>query len=35
MTDIARYTGSDTSSPVTEILQQARAGDRQAMDRLV
>ena len=27
--------GYETSSPVTEILQQARAGDRQAMDRLV
>ena len=27
--------GYETSSPVTEILHQARAGDRQAMDRLV
>jgi len=35
MTDISRSTGFDTSSPVTEILQQARGGDRQAMDRLV
>jgi RNA polymerase sigma factor (TIGR02999 family) len=37
MTDSSpsRYSGSDTSSPVTEILHQARAGDRQAMDRLV
>jgi RNA polymerase sigma factor (TIGR02999 family) len=34
MTDTHRP-GSDTTSPVTEILHQARAGDREAMDRLV
>lgn len=35
MTDTHRHFGSDAGAPVTEILHQARAGDRQSMDRLV
>jgi RNA polymerase sigma factor (TIGR02999 family) len=35
MTDTASRSASETTLPVTEILHQARAGDRQAMDRLV
>lgn len=37
MTDTSRDfdSNSNSSAPVTEILHQARAGDRQAMDRLV